>query len=154
MEAMEDRTDEIIALMKGSYRNGYRHISSNVLAEFVRCEWLSNRWAMIAEPESQNILGWISWYILDDESLENVKEYGILGCFHKDIAIHNGNNLYLCNAVVREGVTSSIFRMLVKMAKAANPEATTINAHLRNRDDPVFRWSSFRMPSREKRLKA
>ena len=148
---MEDRTPEIIALMKGSYRNGYRNISQNVLAEFVRCEWRSNRWAMIVEPDNQSILGWISWYILDDESLQNVKEYGILGCFHKDIALHKGDNLYLCNAVVKEGVSGSIFRMLVRMAKAANPEARTISAHLCNRDDPLFRWSSFRLP-KQKRL--
>lgn len=151
---MEDRTDEILALMKGSYRTGYRHISRSVLNDFVRCEWRSNRWAMIVEPENQNILGWISWYTLDDESLKNVKEYGILGCFHNDIALHNGQNLYLGNAVVREGVTGSIFRILVKMAKVSNPEVTTINAHLRNRDDPVFRWSSFRMPYRKKRLQS
>lgn len=150
---MEDRTSEIIALMKGDNRNGYRHISQNVLAEFVRCEWRSNRWAMMVDSNDQSIMGWISWYILDDESLQNVKEYGILGCFHKDISLQQGNNLYLCNAVVKEGVSGSVFRMLVKMAKAANPEARTINAHLRNRDDPLFRWSSFRMP-KQKRLVA
>lgn len=143
---MKDRTEEIIELMTGSYRNGYRHISTKVLTEFVRCEWRSDRWAMIAEPESENIMGWISWYIFDDESLENVKEYGVLGCFYKDIQLHKGENLYLCNAVVKEGVSGTVFRMLVKMAKAANPEARTINAHLRNRDDPLFRWSSFKLP--------
>ena len=149
---MEDRTSEIIALMKGGYRNGYRHISQSVLTEFVRCEWRSNRWAMIADPNSQNITGWISWYMLDNESLENVKEYGVLGCFYKNILLHTGKNLYLCNAVVKQGVSGSVFRILVKMAKAANPQAKTINAHLRNRDDPLFRWSSFRLPGRVKRL--
>ena len=108
---MKDRTPEIIALMKGDNRNGYRHISQSVLTEFVRCEWRSNRWAMIADPNDQSILGWISWYTLDDESLENVKEYGILGCFHKDISLHHGNNLYLCNAVVMTIGRSSYFSL-------------------------------------------
>ena len=129
----------------GKERNGYRHIPRKVLTEFVRCEWNSNRWAMIPDPETDEILGWISWYTLDDESLANVQEYGILGCFQKNIPLHQGTNLYLCNAVVREGVPSGVFRLLVNLAKQANPQARTINAHLRNRDDPVFRWSSFKL---------
>ncbi len=145
---MQDRTDELIALMKEGYRKGYRHISKDLLTDFVRCEWESKRWAMIPDPKTDEILGWISWYTLDDESMKQVQEYGILGCFQKDIPLSQGENLYLCNAVVREGVPSGVFRLLVNMAKQANPQARTINAHLRNRDDPVFRWSSFHLADR------
>lgn len=146
---MQDRTDEIVALMKEGYRKGYRHISKEILTEFVRCEWQSNRWAMIVDPnDPEKILGWISWYTLDDNSLENVKEYGILGCFQKNIPLSQGENLYLCNAVVRQNVPGGVFRLLVNMAKQANPQARTISAHLRNRGEPVFRWSSFRLPDR------
>ena len=150
---MQDRTEEIVALMKEGYRKGYRHISKEVLTEFIRCEWQSNRWAMIVDQQNpEKILGWISWYILDNDSLANVQEHGILGCFKKDIALSQGDNLYLCNAVVRQGVPSGVFRLLVNMAKQANPEARTISGHLRNREGSVFRWASFRLPERSEAL--
>lgn len=148
---MQDRTDDIVALMKEGYRKGYQHISRERLAQFVRCEWESNRWAMVVDEQDTNkLLGWISWYTLDDNSLANVQENGILGCFHKNIALNSGENLYLCNAVVRQGEPSGVFRLLMSMAKQANPEARTISAHLRNRDDPAFRWATFRLPGKKR----
>ena len=123
---------------------GYRHISKSVLSAFVRYEWESHRWEMIIDPRTQQVNGWISWYRLDDASLKQVEQHGMMGCFERDIPLHSGDNLYLCNAVVREGAPVGTFCMLVSMAKAANPHTKTISAHLRNRENRTFRWSSFR----------
>ncbi len=145
---MKNRADEIIHLMRTHSGYGYRHIKAEVLTAFVQYEWTSNRWAMIVEPDTLRILGWISWYNLDDTSLKQVKEYGLPGCYFQHIPIKQGNNIYLSNVVVREGLPSGVFKGLVHMAKQANPEAKSINAHLWNRDTPVWRWSSFPMGRR------
>ena len=141
---MRDCTDEIISLMLTT-RNGqgYRHISRSVLSAFVRYEWESQRWEMIIDPQTQQVNGWLSWYRLDDSSLERIRKHGVVGCFERDIPLLAGNNLYLCNAVVRKGAPVGTFMFLVSMAKASNPHAKTISAHLRNREKKPCRWSSF-----------
>ncbi len=141
---MRDCTEEIVSLMLTTrHGQGYRHISKSVLSAFVRYEWDSQRWEMIVDPETQQINGWISWYRLDDSSLEQIGKHGVVGCFERDIPLHSGNNLYLCNAVVRDGAPVGTFWLLVSMAKAANPYTKTISAHLRNRSNKPCRWSSF-----------
>ena len=139
---MPDRCDEIIELMLNHKGYGYRQVDKDLLKAFVRYEYDSNRWAMIISPED-DILGWISWYCFDDDSLEQLKEHGLPGCFEKQIPLHQGNNLYLANAVVRENSSPNILRTLVRMARQANPKAITCSAFLWNRKSPVWRWSSF-----------
>ena len=58
---MQNRADEIIAMMLAHKGYGYRHIPAEVLSEFVRYGWQSNRWVMITDPESDNSVGLISW---------------------------------------------------------------------------------------------
>ena len=139
---MKNRADEIIYLMRSHKGFGYRHVSLSVLVEFVRYEWHSNRWAMITETGTDRILGWISWYSLDRQSLDYVREYGMAGCFGKDLPMHQGTHVYICNTVVRENLPAALFRKLWNMALSANSEAETINAHLCNRNAPVWRWFS------------
>ena len=148
---MRDCTEEIVSLMLTT-RNGqgYRHISKSVLSAFVRYEWDSQRWEITVDHKTRRINGWISWYRLDDASLEVVKQHGIIGCFEQDIPLQAGDNLYFCNAVVREGAPVGTLRFLVSMAKSANPHTKTISMHLRNRRNEPCRWSSFkRMRSNE-----
>lgn len=142
---MKDCTEEIVRLMLTT-RNGqgYRHISKSVLSAFVRYEWDSQRWEMIVDPKTQQVNGWISWYRLDDASLKQVEQHGMVGCFERDISLHSGDNLYLCNTVVRKGAPVGTFWLLISMTKAANPHTKTISAHLRNRKNKAGRWSSFR----------
>lgn len=140
---MKNRSDEIIYLMRTHSGHGYRHIKAELLTVFVRYEWQTNRWAMIVEPDTNEVLGWISWYNLDESSLKQVEQYGLPGCFAKNIPLGKGPHLYLSNVVVREAVPSGVFNLLVNMAKQANPHAQSVNAHLWNRDTPVWRWSSF-----------
>ena len=87
---MKNRADEIISMMLSHTGYGYRHIPAEALTAFVRYEWQSNRWVMLTEPESDHILGWISWYNFDDESLQYVKQFSLIGCFDRDIPLHKG----------------------------------------------------------------
>ena len=99
---------------------------------------------MIVDHHTRQINGWISWHRLDDASLEQIRKHGVIGCFERDIPLHAGDNLYLCNAVVRPGAPVGTFWLLMSMAKAANPHTRTISAHLRNRGNKPCRWSSFK----------
>ena len=142
---MKDYTEEIVRLMKTT-RNGqgYRHISKSVLSAFVRYEWNSYRWHMITDYKTKCVNGWISWYRLDDASLEQIKKHGVIGCFERKTPLQAGDNLYLCNVVVREGAPVGTFWFLISLAKAQNPGIKTISAHLRNRKNKLCRWSSFK----------
>ena len=137
---MKNRADEVIYLMRSHSGYGYRNVPAKVLQMFVRYEWESNRWGMIVEKGTDKILGWISWYSLDSESLMNVRKYGLPGCYSKDIPIHPGNCLYICNVIVREDSPANVFRTLWNMALEANPDACTVNAHLYNRNAHKPRW--------------
>ena len=100
------------------------------------------------EPITERVLGWISWYNLDAESISEVKRHGLPDCYAHNITLYSGDHIYICNAVVRDGVPAGIFRLLWNMAVQANPEAVTINAHLRNRKDQPPRWFCKVMRSR------
>lgn len=151
---MRNRADEIIYLMRTHKGYGYRHIPADLLVQFVRYEWQSNRWAMITDPVDQKVLAWISWYSLDEPSLKQVQQYGLPGCYAKKIPLGPGAYLYLCNTVVREGVPHEVFRTLINMVKQENPHALSINAHLWNRDTPTWRWINFTQTMKQGRLSA
>ena len=139
---MKNRADEVIYLMRSHSGYGYRDVPARMLQAFVRYEWESNRWGMIVEQGTNKILGWISWYGLDGETLTNVRRYGLPGCYFKQLPIRPGNCLYICNVVVREDAPANVFRNLWNMALEANPDACTVNAHLYNRNSQKPRWFS------------
>ena len=95
---------------------------------------------MIMEPDTGEVLGWISWYCFDQDSLEKVKEFGLPGCFYQNEKLLPGSHVYFSNAVIREGAGKRTFRTLWSMALKANQDAESHNAHLWNRDTPVWRW--------------
>lgn len=141
---MRNRADEIIYLMRSHPGYGYRRISGETLSGFIRYEWSTHRWAMMVDQQNR-ILGWLSWYCFDHNSLQAVKKHKLTGCVHKAITLHNGPHLYISNVVVRQETDKRIFRQLMRMARKQNPDAVTCSAFCCNRREEVDRWSSFKL---------
>ena len=145
---MELPVEAVIELVLGHPGHGFRCIDSDVLTAFIRYEFDSGRWAGLRDSETDQVNGWISWYNFSPDSLAEVKDYGLPGCYRHDIRLHPGRHCYISNVVVREGMPKGAFRLLWNLVCLRNPGAETFNAHLCNRPvkdgEQHWRWFSRR----------
>ena len=144
---MENSAAAVYDLIRHHSGYGHRHIPDEVLRAFIQYEFDSGRWAGTRNIETGEITGWISWYNLDADSLEEVKAYGLPGCYENTIPMKSGPHCYISNVVVREGQPKDAFRLLWNLACQQNRGAQTMNAHLCNRPGGKLHWRWFSKPN-------
>lgn len=143
---MNNPADDIYELIRHHSGYGHRHIPDDVLQSFIQYEFDSGRWAGTRNIETGEITGWISWYNLDTASLQEVKAYGLPGCYQNKIPLSTGPHCYISNVVVKEGQPKETFRLLWNLACQQNSGAETMNAHLCNRPGGKLHWRWFSRP--------
>lgn len=101
----------------------------------------SGQWAMLTAKNSNQLYGWMSYYLVDEDTLKLI-ETGDYEDYVADgvlLDLTGGQHIYIATTVVAPYAPSGTYRRLFELIQTRNPEALTISAHLRKRDGEV-RW--------------
>jgi len=104
-------------------------------------EWRSGQWVMLTDKESNRLLGWLSFYLVDEETLA-LFESGEYEDYVREgelLNLINGDHVYVATTVVMPWAPEGTYRRLFDLAIDVNPQAKNITADLLNRKGKVRR---------------
>jgi hypothetical protein len=99
----------------------------------------SGRWAMDLGPGPSGrpaLAGWIGWVRTDDAGLAVLRTVDLDDMVRERVLIetNRGPHCYVMDAVVAPWADPGCYRRLIRMVRAANPDARTLAGHLCKRD--------------------
>ena len=103
-------------------------------------EWATRQWVM-APPEPNLFLGWMSWYRASPEvfaALKREDARAVIDAGPAARVLTQGPCLYIATAVVPPWAPCETYRRLFKAACAANPDARVVGGWMRKHDGRAF----------------
>ena len=128
------RVAEIVGLMRGHGGSYYAAMEPAALTAVVAREWQLGQWLMITDRDN-HLLGWLSYYCLDWDSIERIREHGFHGCIRQRLPLNGGDHLYLANVVVAPDAPANTFSQLYRATVASFPRSLSLSAWLTNRSN-------------------
>lgn len=106
----------------------------------IKWEWQSGQWVMVTGKKNK-LLGWSSYYLVDNKTLALFNEIGLEQCIKDDQPINlvSGEHIYIASAIIMPYAPNNVFRKLYNALKKANPKAKSITAHRRARNGKARR---------------
>lgn len=137
---MTPAEDSLIDTLTASFcREGYPYEKHDktLLRIYFQWLWQSGQWVLISDKKTNQLLGWMSFYLTDEITLE---KFGNVGFFIDSIInkvplnLTNGNHIYIAITVVMPWAPQGTYRRLFETVQEVNSGAETISAHLMKRN--------------------
>jgi len=105
----------------------------------IQFEWQSGQWIMLTDKINNRLFGWISFFLVNEETLKLFDSGEYENYIQKQIPLDliNGEHIYIPTIVVTPWAPNMTYRRLNKMTMELNPEAKSFNAHIRKRNGKI-----------------
>lgn len=107
----------------------------------IQWELESGQWVMLTAKSSNQLYGWMSYYLVDNETLEllrtgEIEEYVARGI---PVDLLHGQHIYIATTITTPIAPAGTYRRLFELIQTKESSAKTISAHLNKRSGAV-RW--------------
>lgn len=154
--------DRLLAIITGLLLSGplVAHDDADFHRAHIAWEFHSGQWVMLTDDRDR-LLGWMSWYRVDEAVLALLREQDFAAVFEAapaEQALMQGPHLYIATAAIFPEAPPDTFARLCRMAARMNLEAISVSWHHRYADgrsrfvSRTGAWSDDIIPVEEVRM--
>lgn len=130
--------DRLLAIITGLLLSGplVAHDDADFHRAHIAWEFRSGQWVMLTD-DNDALLGWLSWYRVDDYALALLREDAMAALFEyapAEQALTQGPHLYIATVAIVPGAPADTFTRLCQMAARLNPDTASVSWHHRTAD--------------------
>ncbi len=134
----ESGSDRLLAIITGLLLAGplVAHDDADFHRAHIAWEFRSGQWAMLTD-DGNRLLGWLSWYRVDDYTLALLRTEDLTALFDyapAEQALTQGPHLYIATVAIVPGAPADTFNRLCRMAATLNPDTASVSWHHRTAD--------------------